>query len=107
MFGIVNYHLPKGSGFGKVVILSTGTLTSARTESAISAFPLRLLSKYLRSGISYTTQFTFIHQLAAKPMERYVYKILIVLFSIVNLLLLTFIVADNDSANIISLAYLH
>lgn len=37
----------KEGALGKVVILSTGTLTSARTEFALSAFPLRLLSKYL------------------------------------------------------------
>ena len=40
---VVNYpHLKKGA-LGKVIILSTGTLTSAHTESALSAFPLRLL----------------------------------------------------------------
>ena len=31
---------PKGRGFGKVIILSTGTLTSARTESALSVHSL-------------------------------------------------------------------
>ena len=49
MFGIVNYPLNEGAS-RKVIILSTGTLTSARTESALSAFPLRLLSKYLLRG---------------------------------------------------------
>ena len=42
-------HLKEGA-LGKVVILSTGTLTSARTESALSAFPLRSFSKYLLRG---------------------------------------------------------
>ena len=44
-FYIYKCQLPthKGMGFGKVIILSTGTLASARTESALSAFPLRLL----------------------------------------------------------------
>lgn len=46
---LVNYpHLKEGAS-GKVVILSTGTLTSARTESALSAFPLHSFSKYLRN----------------------------------------------------------
>ena len=43
IFISVNYpHIKEGVS-GKVIILSTGTLTSARTESALSAFPLRLL----------------------------------------------------------------
>ena len=49
----VNYPYLKKGVLGKVIILSTGTLTSARTESALNAFPLRFLYKYLRSVISY------------------------------------------------------
>ena len=40
---ISSYYVKIDGASGKVVILSTGTLTSARTESALSAFPLRLL----------------------------------------------------------------
>lgn len=43
VFNYTNYPYLKEGASWKVVILSTGTLTSARTESALSAFPLRLL----------------------------------------------------------------